>query len=164
MKSIQEKVKDIVEVRAHKSLKDFAADPSETVAGYYFTDGTAELMAKWLDRRFSDFLDNKRRYADFLDDLLRDPRYLDPRCIREIPSSDQTKEGIYTRLVDLGAAGECYIVSSDYDLDASLLDLQSAVDKIASTSSESLIYCPAARVGYFEGHEKWRYILVPAKP
>ena len=51
MKPIQEKVKDIVEVRAHKSLRDFAADPAETVAGYYFTDGTAELMAKWLDRR-----------------------------------------------------------------------------------------------------------------
>jgi hypothetical protein len=50
MKPIQEKVKDIVEVRAHTSLRDFAADPAETVAGYYFTDGTAELMAKWLDR------------------------------------------------------------------------------------------------------------------
>jgi hypothetical protein len=50
MKPIQEKVKDIVEVRSHTSLKDFSADPAETVAGYYFTDGTAELMAKWLDR------------------------------------------------------------------------------------------------------------------
>ena len=50
MNSIQEKVKDIVEVRAHKALRDFTADPAETVAGYYFTDGTAELMAKWLDR------------------------------------------------------------------------------------------------------------------
>lgn len=50
MKPIQEKVKDIVEVRAHKNLRDFAADPAETVAGYYFTDGTADLMAKWLDR------------------------------------------------------------------------------------------------------------------
>ncbi len=50
MKSIQDKVKDIVEVRVHKNLRDFAADPAETVAGYYFTDGTSELMAKWLDR------------------------------------------------------------------------------------------------------------------
>lgn len=50
MKPITERVKDIVEVRAHKNLRDFAADPAETVAGYYFTDGTADLMAKWLDR------------------------------------------------------------------------------------------------------------------
>jgi hypothetical protein len=50
MRSIQEKVKDVVEVRAHQNLRDFLADPAETVAGYYFTDGTADLMAKWLDR------------------------------------------------------------------------------------------------------------------
>src|SRR5688572_15385179 len=50
MKRIQEKVKDIVEVRAHKSLRDFTADPAETLSAYFFTDGTADLMAKWLDR------------------------------------------------------------------------------------------------------------------
>src|SRR5215203_244590 len=50
MTRIQEKVKDIVEVRAHKNLRDFSADPAETVAGYYFTDGTSDLMAKWLDK------------------------------------------------------------------------------------------------------------------
>jgi hypothetical protein len=50
MARIEEKVKDIVEVRAHKSLRDFSADPAETVAGYYFTDGTSDLMAKWLDK------------------------------------------------------------------------------------------------------------------
>ncbi|HKP69279.1 MAG TPA: DUF6079 family protein [Pyrinomonadaceae bacterium] len=50
MRSFQEKVKDIVEVRTHQNLRDFTVDPAETVAGYYFTDGTADLMAKWLDR------------------------------------------------------------------------------------------------------------------
>ncbi len=50
MTRIDAKVKDIVEVRAHKSLRDFSADPAETVAGYYFTDGTSDLMAKWLDK------------------------------------------------------------------------------------------------------------------
>ena len=50
MKRIQEKVKDIVDVRSHESLRDFAADPAKTLSAYYFTDSTAELMAKWLDR------------------------------------------------------------------------------------------------------------------
>lgn len=63
MTSIQEKVRDIVEVRAHKSLRDFAADPAETVAGYYFTDGTAELMAKWLDRIASVLPDEGAAFA-----------------------------------------------------------------------------------------------------
>ena len=50
MKRIQEKVKDIVEVRDFRSLQDFIADPAQTLSGYHFTDVTSDLMAKWLDR------------------------------------------------------------------------------------------------------------------
>lgn len=49
MKRIQEKVKDLVEVRSYKSLQDFISDPSQTLAAYHFTDVTAEMMAKWLN-------------------------------------------------------------------------------------------------------------------
>lgn len=49
MKRIQDKVKDIVEVRPFKSIRDFTADPAETLKNYHFTDATADLMAKWLD-------------------------------------------------------------------------------------------------------------------
>lgn len=49
MKRIQEKVKDLVEVRAYQNLHDFISDPSQTLAGYHFTDITADMMAKWLD-------------------------------------------------------------------------------------------------------------------
>ncbi len=49
MKRIQDKVKDIVEVRPFRSIRDFTADPVETLENYHFTDATAELMAKWLD-------------------------------------------------------------------------------------------------------------------
>lgn len=49
MKRIQDKVKDIVEVRPFKSIRDFTVDPAETLSNYYFTDATADLMAKWLD-------------------------------------------------------------------------------------------------------------------
>lgn len=49
MKRIQEKVKDLVEVRAYQNLHDFISDPAQTLAGYHFTDITAEMMAKWLD-------------------------------------------------------------------------------------------------------------------
>ena len=49
MKRFVEKVKDIVDVRAFSSLHDFAADPAQTLAGYHFTDITANLMATWVD-------------------------------------------------------------------------------------------------------------------
>jgi hypothetical protein len=50
MKRIQEKVKDIVDARPYKSLRDFASDPMQTVSIYHFTDFTSDLMTKWLDK------------------------------------------------------------------------------------------------------------------
>lgn len=50
MRRVTEKVKDIVEVRPFTHLHDFAADPDQTLAAYHFTDITADLMGKWLDR------------------------------------------------------------------------------------------------------------------
>lgn len=50
MKRIQEKVKDLVEVRPYRGLQDFISDLSETLSAYHFTDQTAEMMAKWLDK------------------------------------------------------------------------------------------------------------------
>lgn len=50
MKRIQEKVKDLVEVRPYRSLNDFLVEPAETLAAYHFTDQTSEMMAKWLDK------------------------------------------------------------------------------------------------------------------
>ncbi len=49
MKRIDEKVKDIVEVRSHGTLIDFAIDPIQTLAGYHFTDITSDLMSKWIN-------------------------------------------------------------------------------------------------------------------
>ena len=50
MKRIQKKVKDIVEVRSYKSLRDFLSKPGETLSSYHFTDFTSDLMTKFLDK------------------------------------------------------------------------------------------------------------------
>lgn len=50
MKRINEKVKDLVEVRPYKSLTDYFADLTETLAAYHFTDATSDMMSKWLNR------------------------------------------------------------------------------------------------------------------
>ena len=50
MKRINEKVKDIVDVRKFQSLRDFSEDAAATLSAYRFTDATAELMSKWLDQ------------------------------------------------------------------------------------------------------------------
>ncbi len=50
MKRVAEKVRDLVEIRSFTNLLDFEADPGLTLAGYHFTDITADLMSKWIDR------------------------------------------------------------------------------------------------------------------
>lgn len=49
MKRVQEKVKDLVEVRVYKSLLEFFSDPPQTLSTYHFTPPTTDMMAKWLD-------------------------------------------------------------------------------------------------------------------
>ena len=49
MSKIQEKVKDIVELRPYSSVDDFLRDPALTLANYHFSDITAELIVKWFD-------------------------------------------------------------------------------------------------------------------
>lgn len=49
MNRIQEKVKDLIEVRKYEHLHDFLADPSKTLDGYHYTPVTSNLMVNWLD-------------------------------------------------------------------------------------------------------------------
>lgn len=49
MKRIQEKIKDLVDVRSYETVKNFSSDTAATVAAYRFTDVTSDLLAKWLD-------------------------------------------------------------------------------------------------------------------
>lgn len=50
MRRIQEKVKDVVEVRPYENLHDYLSDPVQTLSAYHFTDATSEMMAKWLSK------------------------------------------------------------------------------------------------------------------
>lgn len=50
MKRIQEKVKDLIDVRPYQVVQDFLSDPAQTLSIYHFTDITSDLMAQWLDK------------------------------------------------------------------------------------------------------------------
>ena len=49
MSRIQEKVKDLIEVRKYENVQDFLAEPAKTLEGYHYTPVTSELMVTWLD-------------------------------------------------------------------------------------------------------------------
>ena len=63
MKRIQEKVKDLIEVRDYQNLQNFLADPAQTLASYHFTDMTSDMMAKWLDAAVAVQQENGRAMA-----------------------------------------------------------------------------------------------------
>nr|MCU0240074.1 hypothetical protein [Pyrinomonadaceae bacterium] len=49
MKRIQEKIKDLVEVKPYQILQNYITNPTETLLAYHFTDATSTMMANWLD-------------------------------------------------------------------------------------------------------------------
>ncbi len=48
MARIEEKVKDLIEVKKYEPVRDFLAEPNRTIGAYYYTPETAELMVSWL--------------------------------------------------------------------------------------------------------------------
>ncbi len=58
MKRIQEKVKDLIDVRPYNVVQDFIYDPAQTLSIYHFTDITSDLMSQWLDKVASVDIEN----------------------------------------------------------------------------------------------------------
>ena len=106
--------------------------------------------------RFLEFIESRKRYDDFLDELLNDPRNLKRDCIIEIPNNEQSREIIAKKLRQLGAGKKAYLISNDDEIDGYIGDLE---EVIALAQIEGLIYCLESNLGYYEGHENWRYIL-----
>lgn len=50
MTRIQQKVKDLIDVRSYEGIQDFLSDPAQTLSSYHFTDITSNMMAQWLDK------------------------------------------------------------------------------------------------------------------
>ncbi len=50
MKRIEQKVKDLVELRQYSSNYEYVREPAKALASYRFTDVTSDLMAKWIEK------------------------------------------------------------------------------------------------------------------
>lgn len=123
------------------------------------TEIVNSFVLKERRNRLLDFLESKKRYDDFLWELLHEPRNLDPKCIVELPVREQATEIILRKLRKLGAGDNCYIASRVYDLDGVLESLTKILPSIVDSGSDTMIYCIGNSLGYYEGHESWRYIL-----
>ena len=117
------------------------------------------FVQKERQERFIALFSKPKRYNDGLSDLLNDPRYFDERVITEIPNNQNTIELIHVRLEKLGFQKQCFIISDDiFELDGQTLPTLEALKAICYNTN-SMIFCPVSKIGYYEGHEGWRYIL-----
>ena len=67
----------------------------------------------------------------------------------------------------LGAEEKCYALGEDVDEDeheGTLQGLESSLQACVGNSTETVLYCPKNRIGYFEGgHAKDRFVLKPKR-
>jgi hypothetical protein len=98
-----------------------------------------------------------KKYSDFLHELLNDPRNINPKCIAEDLRGYQEASEIVRKLHQLGAGKEAYLVSEYSDDDGKTGELEEIVASV--NGGGDIVYCVGTKLGYYEGHENWRYIL-----
>jgi hypothetical protein len=115
------------------------------------------FVVKEKHNRFLEFISSPKKYNDFLHELLNDPRNINPKCVAEELQVYQENSEIIGKLRKLGAGKEAYLVSEDWDVDGKSGSLEEII-KLVSGGGE-IVYCLGTKLGYYEGHENWRYIL-----
>ena len=115
------------------------------------------FVVKEKRNRFSEFISSPKKYDDFLHELLNDPRNLNPKCVAEELSGYQENSEIIRKLQKLGAGKEAYLVSENWDVDGKSGNLEEIISLV--NGGGDIVYCLGTKLGYYEGHENWRYIL-----
>ncbi len=115
------------------------------------------FVVKEKRNRFLEFISSSKKYDDFLHELLNDPRNINPKCVAEDLRGSQENSEITRKLCKLGAGKEAYIVSEDWDVDGKSGNLEEIVSLVSGGGD--IVYCLGTKLGYYEGHENWRYIL-----
>ncbi len=122
------------------------------------------FVVKEKQNRFLEFISSPngwdglpKRYRSFLLELLNDPRNIKPSCIVEDLGGNGDSPEIIRKLRKLGAGKEAYLVSENWDVDGKSGKLEEIVSLVSGGGD--IVYCLGTKLGYYEGHENWRYIL-----
>ena len=104
-------------------------------------------------------LSKPKRRGDVLDTLYHHAP-LDPRCMTRVASHEQSARGIEALLRARGAPDLCYVISTDRTLDATTVQLSTALSRIVGRGEGTIVSCIRGRLGYFEAEDAGeRYLL-----
>lgn len=130
----------------------------------YVTQIVNLFVVKERRSRFLEFLSSPvgwdglpKRYSDLTHELLNDPRHLDPACVIEELRGIQETSEISRKLRELGAGKNAYLVSEDWNVDGRSGTLEEVLYSV--NGGGEIVYCLGTKLGYYEGHENWRYVL-----
>ncbi|CAG0984632.1 hypothetical protein PLCT2_02114 [Planctomycetaceae bacterium] len=108
--------------------------------------------------RISELLKPKRR-----DDLRRALPHFSWFDSRRLRRAEKSAPSILAELQAKGAGAECYLISSDADLDGRFMSLPAALDEVEGMSIPTVISCIPGKLAYYE--DEWaddRYLLLKA--
>jgi hypothetical protein len=125
----------------------------------YLTELVETLVAPAKRGRLLGFLASARRYDDFLDELLHDPKNFSSNCVVPLAAAEQCPAEVERALRALGAGDRAYLISTDRFEDGTEGALRQLLERHVGSDRDVLVYCADANVGYYEGHEGWRYVL-----
>jgi len=72
---------------------------------------------------------------------------------KSIPVNQQSASEVCQILKLMGAGDDCYVISTDSELDGRELPLQNALEEIVGCGFGSYVSCVAGRLGYYESEE-----------
>jgi hypothetical protein len=110
--------------------------------------------------RYLSFLSNDKHRRKLLDNL--DHLYdLNKTKVIDILPDQQTAQSICRLMREKGGGENCYVISTNWELDGKELSLREALEGIVGSGFGSYVSCIAGKLGYYEGEKAGeRYILV----
>lgn len=81
----------------------------------------------------------------------------DGRYMRALSREEDSVQGLYALLRELGAPEDCYLMSEG-GYDGSEMELLEALELVYATGTGTVISCVPGKLAYYEG-EDWRIIL-----
>ncbi|MBL8181658.1 MAG: hypothetical protein JNL64_08560 [Blastocatellia bacterium] len=109
--------------------------------------------------RFTELASNKKRYDDFLWELLNDPRNLRSGIVTDVSKGPYGSDEILKMLLQMGAKPDVFVLSLSDSMDRRRMALSDALREVIGYQIGSIVYSVGTNLGFYEGHEGWKFIL-----
>ena len=110
--------------------------------------------------RYAQHLRSRKHRKKLLDRLNHNADF-NPKFLLRLANDDQDELAIFALLQRRGAPDECYVISTNENIDGHRMPLVQALSKTVAMGYGTVISCIPGKLGYYEGEDPGeRYLLV----